>query len=289
MKFRLIFFLFFFLKFAVGNACTAIDFKIADPGYGHLESYEVGLLEIALEHLDGDHSLSLLPSGVNQSRALSMIVDGKAPYNIYFSGYSPSREATLRMVPIPLTRGLLGYRLLLTKRELLPEITLLKTVAQLKERVTLGVNIGWPDMDILRHAGFQVVSGSVIRLMQGDRVQAIPIGLHERNIFLSRFNTGESDVEPYMISHNQLIAYRFDSFFYVAKEDRKRAVLIKRGLENAYASGAFMKHFETFPAIRDGLTFYARHKPETFHVTSPYDKSTLSTIPARYWHQFDED
>ncbi len=287
MKFRLIFSLFCFLSLVVCEDSTAIDFKIADPGYGHLESYEVGLLEIALEHLDGDHSLSLLPSGANQSRALSMIVDGKAPYNIYFSGYSPSREATLRMVPIPLTRGLLGYRLLLTKRELLPEITLLTTVAQLKERVTLGVNIGWPDMDILRHAGFQVVSGSVIRLMQGDRVQAIPIGLHERNIFLSRFNDPAIDTAAYTISDNHLIAYRFDSFFYVAKEDRKRAMLIKRGLENAYASGAFMKYFETFPAIRDGLTFYAQHKPEAFHVTSPYDSSTLRSIPDRYWHQFD--
>ncbi len=287
MKFRLVCFLCCFFRLAFYGDCAATDFKIADPGYGRFESYEVGLLEIALEHLEGDHSVSLLPSGVNQSRALSMIVNGKAPYNVYFSGYSPSREAALRMVPIPLTRGLLGHRILLTKREWLQQITDLKTAENLKERAVLGVNIGWPDMEILRHAGFQVISGSVTRLMQGDRVQAIPIGLHERNIFLNLFNAGAPYTAPYVISHSHLITYRFDSFFFVAKEDKKRAYLIKRGLENAYASGAFMKYFENFPAIRDGLKFYARHKLEAFHVSSPYDNSILSTIPESYWHRFE--
>lgn len=284
MKSWLVLFLYLIAFSGFSNSGAATDFKLATPIDARYASYELKLLKIALDHLKGDHSLSPVPTKLSQGRALHILADGKADFNVYYAGYSARRAKILHMIPVPLTRGLLGHRLLLVKTVFMPRIARSAALANLVKTITLGTGISWPDTDVLRLAGFQVVTGPVQKLLDRGRVDAIPIGMHESRDFQSLFGGTDAATSPYQISPHHLLSYRYDSFFFVARSDTKRAAMIEEGLTKAYESGAFMEHFKANPDIAEGLEFVARHQPQLLHIASPMDSETLDAIPAPYWH-----
>ncbi|NVJ97224.1 MAG: hypothetical protein HWE25_03670 [Alphaproteobacteria bacterium] len=254
--------------------------------------YEIKLLRIALEHA-GDHELVLvedyrgLPS--NQGRKLRQFVDGNSPYDVIFSGYSPARENELRMIYIPLTRGLLGHRLLFIRRATDTQLKAIHSLAGLTKAITLGMPISHPERSIYEAANFTVVAApggeALWDLLARGRYDALLFGADESALILEKYG-GIRDGASLVISNHIRVSYAYDSFFYVAKGDDRRAAIIEEGLKKAYASGAFMTHFQNFPPIREGLALIEAGTRQEIHMDNPFISDRFRAIPAKYWHQF---
>ncbi|SDE69107.1 hypothetical protein [Kordiimonas lacus] len=270
----------------------AETFRIeAPPPDGHFD-YEVKLLQIALAHASGDHSLVLVEPDderpANQGRMLRQFADGKSPYNILFSGYSPEREDMLEMVYIPLTRGLLGHRLLFIEEKTDSLLASIDTLAQFKSLVTLGMAISHPERPIYEYNGLQVTSApsdSQWQLLARGRFHALLFGVDEAFPLLA-LKGGQHGNATITVSGQVRISYLYDSFFFVAKGDSKRAAIVTEGLLAAYDSGAFMAHFSNYPAIKQGLEIVAAHDRRVFWINNPYTSSRMRAIPGRFWHRF---
>jgi ABC-type amino acid transport substrate-binding protein len=79
--------------------------------------------------------------------------------SLLFRGTSAEMEQALRPVRIPVDLGLQGYCVLLVRRELAPRFAAVRTLADLRG-FSVGLGLGWLDVDILRANGLRVVTGS---------------------------------------------------------------------------------------------------------------------------------
>ncbi len=270
------------------SSVSAVDFYIQKPYDQPNADYEVKLLRIALDHMPGTHTINFVPISYSQGRAFRELAGGTAPINILYSGYSKEREATTRMIYVPLTRGLLGNRMFIIHKK---ADTLFKNITRLEQltnRITIGVGTTRPEEIILPSAGFSIVRGpgnQLIPMFLRGRFTGLLYGLDEIDL-VYRAIASRKPSNNTLINKDILLSYKFDSFFFVQPDDETRANLVEEGLERAYASGAFMKHFKGFPPIQVGLSLVETHKPKVFKVINPDLSEAVENIPAKYWHEF---
>ena len=271
----------------------AAHFRVIEPPDYPGSDYEVVLLEIALALADGNHTLERVPnpSGVdyNQSRAFRQFADGNAVYNVTYSGYDLTRESELRMIYIPLTRGLLGRRVLFIREKSRAIVASAQTLTQLTRLVSIGVPIGHPERAIFEDAGFKVMSvpgKARWTLLARGRFTALLFGVDEMTPLMAAFG-GKRDGATIEVSPDVMISFPYDSFFFVGPADTELADIIEQGLKRAYDSGAFMQHFCAHPSIRGGLEDAAHHPRRDFAIANSYISEKVKAIPARYWHSFD--
>jgi len=253
------------------------------------DDYMAGLLALALESHDGDHELAVTVMGFGtQSRALRSIADKTTPANIYYSGYSRDREKALSMVAVPLTRGLLGYRLLAIRKEDEGRLGQIDSVAGM-HTVRVGSGKDWPDTRILQQAGLRVVTASGANfwhLLHRHRFDVFPRGMNEIT-----FEFRRPDLRDYLagmtIDPHLMLAYRLDYFFYMAKEDAALAKIVEDGLQNAYEDGSFMAYFNKHEAFQGVIEDQARLKRQVLWLDNPDLSDAVRAIPDRFWHQLD--
>lgn len=127
---------------------SASEVKLSVPNTPHLNHARV-LVQAALKAGGLDASLLDTPDA-NEPRGLHMIISGQV--HIDMVPATPQRlklveEGRLRMIPVPLDRGLLGYRVGVvvdSRRDLLAEVRSLQDL----RRFTVGQGEGWKDLEV---------------------------------------------------------------------------------------------------------------------------------------------
>ena len=263
----------------------ALDFKITASNLDEdRHSYELGLAQLALSKADGDHTLEIInPGKANQTRLLAELAKGDAPFNLIFSGVNQERYDTLTIVPIPLQRGLLGHRILITNGENAGALKSVETFDDLK-KLTLGSGTGWPDTEILRHAGLNVNAASyqnLFTMTEKGRVQGYARGVAEP------FNevAQRADSHPGLeIDDTVMIVYPFDMFFFVAPGDQERADVLQQGLQRAYDDGSFMEYFNNHPRIQEVFEQAQIDQRVRFDIENPLLPAEIANLPDHLWH-----
>jgi len=263
------------------------DFSL--PLYDEDDQYFAILLRAALEAADGDHRLSTSKIPVAQSRVLRSLLDHREGINVLYTGHSTERENLMRQIDIPLSRGLLGYRVFVIRPQSQHLFQGIETLEGLTQRITVGSGTSWPDTTILRAAGFNVKTGSVENLWQmlaRNRFIAFPRGMNEVHAELKRY--AETKLKEAVATENTvMIYYPYDHFFYVAPEDETRANIIEQGLKRIYENGEFMRIFNSDPAISKSLALAAKYRRKVISLPNPLNSDRINKIPAKYWHSFE--
>ncbi len=270
-----------FLFFA-GNVAQAETLNIAFPsGLKELFKYEFNVIELALENSDADMSLNVTEiDGLSGSRLVEMLKAGET--DVIFGGYSPQRNESLLQINIPMTRGMLGHRVFMTHRDNLDALLRIKTLADLKQ-FCIGAGSDWPDADIMEQNGFCVDRAPRNRLwdmLENKRFPLLTRAAHEAFRELPDLQRKYPDL---VLVPDISLVYKFDFFIYVRKGNTQLQQLLTAGLERSYASGAFMKNFESEPSLKRALAELSRI-PYTFTIQNPILDPTTENIDAKYWH-----
>lgn len=249
------------------------------------DRYEVSLLKLALEHSGEDAVLEVVSLGdTTQERVLIEFEQGRSNFDVFYSGGSPQREKRFEQIDIPLSRGLLGHRIFVTRKDQLDQLAQIKTLDEFRDYAVIGSGFGWPDTDIFRAAGFKVLPAewkNIWRMLSVGRTNVFNLGVHEAHAERANFD----EIYPNLtVDNNLLVKYRFGFFFYVRKDNRAVAELIERGLERAYEAGAFMQLFETHPRIQTALGHIRQNDLTVLEIANPYLSDRHRAIPDRYWH-----
>jgi ABC-type amino acid transport substrate-binding protein len=143
------------------------------------------------------------------------------------------------MIPQPLTKGLLGYRLLIVRNESLAKFAQISTPQQL-QALSIGIPKTWADAELFRHNGYKVnEQGSLddlfIRLKNG-LCDYVALGVNEiEQIFNERASPlGELSIEPSL-----LLYYDFPLVFYIHVNQATLAERIQTGLKQIMDNGEF--------------------------------------------------
>jgi hypothetical protein len=212
-------------------------------------AYFIGLLRLALEETrdsDGPFQLQPAPMALPQARALALLAENRT-VNVVWSMTSRKREKELRAIRIPLLKGLLGYRLLVTRRDDVSRLLSVNSVDDLKA-FTAVQGHDWPDTSILRANGLPVTGvdnyESLFRMVAARRVDYLPRSVVE----FSEELKARPDM-PLAIVPSVMLHYVAPIYFFVNTHDNTLARRIGTGLRKAIRDGRFDRYFCNAPDV----------------------------------------
>ncbi len=261
-------------------------FRLAMPSDD--DQYIIDLFALALEAEGGDHTFEVVRRVIlAQDRALRALADNKARYEVHYSGYAPARERDFAMVRFPITRGMLGHRLLAicaADKDMLAGVDSAEKLAAFR----LGSGMDWPDTTILRAAGLTVTTGSDSNLwpmLARKRFDAFPRGINEIQAEIKSEGQGKLD-KQLMIDTHVMLVYRYDHFFYLSKANAHKARIIERGLIKAFESGKLDAFLDGVPALQATMAELKAHPRHVIHIDNPLLGPEIKKLPAAYWRTY---
>jgi hypothetical protein len=243
--------------------------------------YEFGVIELALEHADGDFRLVIeeFPS-MTQSRIGSMMLNEQV--DVMFTGYSVERETRFLQVNFPMTRGLLGYRVFLTQADSLSSLKQVRSLEQLK-KFCIGTGSDWPDASIMEKNGFCVDRAPRDRLwamLANKRFDLLSRAAHEG---LREIDTIQQQYPNVVLSASTVLAYPFDLFIYVNRNNERLHRILTEGLSRAYSTGDFMRHFLSNPNLRHALETLQDPDTHIIRIENPDMSKKSRDIDPALW------
>ncbi|MCV2365697.1 transporter substrate-binding domain-containing protein [Paucibacter sp. DJ1R-11] len=178
-----------------------------------------------------------------QSRALMELQHQRDSIDIVWTMSSAQREQDLLPIRIPIFKGLYGWRLFLVRRGQEQAMREVRSLADLAEFVMVQGH-DWPDTEIMRANGLQVVTGSsfdaLFSMLRLNRGQAFPRSVLEID-WEQRSHTDSFVVEPHLALH-----YPAAIYFFVRRGNQRLAHLVEQGLQRMIAKGSFEQLFQQY-------------------------------------------
>jgi hypothetical protein len=199
--------------------------------------YFISLLHAALQRSGARYALIQTQSEMVQSRALLEMASNDPGIDVFWTMTDPQREKALLPIRVPLDRGLIGWRLCLTRaadRDRLRDVLDLKDLA----RLTAGQMHDWPDTAVLRANGLPVQVSThyqgLFQMLSAGRFDYFPRSIFEIDAELDSFADQKLVIDPYLLLHYPAALYMF------VRPGRPRlAADLTRGMNALVADGSF--------------------------------------------------
>ena len=227
--------------------------------------YHLTLLNMALVQAAKGRVIpkfEILTERMSQGRASIELMKGEM-LDVYWLGSDQETDGKLRAIKIPTTRGLIGYRKFIIKRESFEAFEQVKSVDDLKKFVACQ-GTHWPDTKILAEAQLPVISSTIyenlFKMIDAKRCDYFPRAFHDIENELLNMKV----LYPALIQYDRiLLHYPFAIYFYTNKSNEVLARWIEDGLKELAEKGAIealmMKHPLTehiFPLKDETQTLY---------------------------------
>lgn len=244
-------------------------------------AFAKAVLDLAMREVHADYTIRASKDVMERERALQELAEGRT-INLHWSSMSRVDEAKLRAIRIPLHRGLIGFRVLVIRKDRQPEFDRIDTLRQL-QALTGGQGIGWVDTDILRQAGLHIETApydALFRMVEAGHIDYYPRGVIEAYTELRARHQANPDL---VVENHLLLAYRSDFIFYTGKRDSRLANAIEEGLRKAYADGSYIQLFRSHPYIQNALGHADLAHRKVIWIDNPELSVQDRAIPPEYW------
>lgn len=274
-----------------GRRTEAIELNVTLPttgGDGARGAYPAAVLKLGLDHwakggADRAFRITVDPVERSQTRVIEDIARHDK-ITLFWMGTSAELEAKLLPVRIPIWRGLLGYRLFLINGDSQPAFSRVRSLADLR-RFSFGQGFGWADTKILESVGLRVDSSDyehLFGLLAAGRIDAFPRGAGE---IFPELEAYRPTFPGLSIESSLVLKYRFDQFFFTARDNPALADAVREGLEAAYADGSFEASFFSHPSIRNILRLANLGGRRSIEIDNPTLSAETAAIPSKYWFE----
>lgn len=207
-----------------------------DKIYEKRTHYIVDLLNLALSKSGIKYSMEPVPlNTVTGNRNTRNLISGQ--YSVNWMHTNIKREADLLPIRIPIFKGLIGWRVMLIRKESQPRFSKTRNIEALK-LLTAGQGHDWPDTTILQRHGFNVITStsreSLVNMVVGKRIDYFPRSIIEI--------WDELDVhanEGLTVEKKIAVVYPSAYYYFVRPDNRRLADAIERGLTTAINDGSF--------------------------------------------------
>jgi ABC-type amino acid transport substrate-binding protein len=220
-----------------------ITYPHSDSQINASNDYYIQLLELVLRKAGSRYIAHANQIAMGQGRAILQLQNNDG-IDVLWTMTTRDREDAMQAIRIPIDKGLIGWRILLIKKNDQDKFAHIHTLNDLK-KYTAGQGHDWPDTTILRANGLSVeASGtheSLFNMLLADRFQFLPIGFLEVHSVESKHYNPDIAVEPTLALH-----YPSAIYFFVNKKNVALAKNLTKGLEIAMHDGSFDKLFEKF-------------------------------------------
>lgn len=225
---------------------TTVDFWNGNKT-GSRQTYERQVLDAALAATEADYG----PWQVQESRAdypkaedEAAVFRGKGhDLFVTVAGNKKLAKEKKILLPQPLMKGLLGYRILIIRQDDAERFAEIDSAEGLKP-LRMGIPETWADADLFRHNGYTVVErgdfDSLFERLAAGEIDYVAFGANEvEGVFSERAQpVGDLAIEPSL-----LLYYPFPLVFYVAPDEPELAKRLETGLQRIQDSGQLQEIF----------------------------------------------
>lgn len=239
-----------------------LSIKYPDPK----QQYYVDVLELALKSSTdefGDYELKDVSVEMPQGRS-SILVELDQGLDITWRMTTAELEQRLQPIPIPLLKGLMGYRIgIIRKGE---QENFPKNISkQQLQQVIIGQGHDWPDTIILRKNGMTVIEGlghTLLTMLERKRFDLFLRAVHEPWL--------EIENKPNLIvEQNILVQYPAPMFFFVNRHNKRLHQRLIHGLNKAIDDGSFQMMFEEHPVTVNMIKDAKLEQRKVFKLFNP--------------------
>lgn len=217
-----------------------------DPDDQRAGYYE-DVIRMALDRSNVPYSMQGIYAKMTHRRKIQSVVTGEL--SVMWATSRPEVDALLEPIKIPICSGLIGYRVLMIRKDLQPVLAEVKTLDELKS-FRIGQGVGWGDTAILENAGFVVDTApydSLFKMLDVGRFDLFPRGIHEAQMEL---NIHKKRLPSLMIDSHIGLHYPLIRFLYVKKGNEPLREALTLGLERMQADGSFNEFLENHPFMK---------------------------------------
>lgn len=241
--------------------------------------YPLALLELALQKTSVRFTLKPSQDPMRQAKSLKRLEENLV-INIMWTMTDRQREEQLLPIRIPITRGLIGWRVFVTHKTS-PFLTApINTLQDLLEFSPVQ-GISWPDTKILQANGFNVQTAR-------DYVESAQLVRTKSADFFPRsvvevLGELENEHSPQLALRKGLVIYYPTAqYFFTNKRNLTLAKLIETGLRRALEDGSYEKLFnEHFGEVLKQLDL---ENVTTFTLANPLLPILTPIGDPQYWY-----
>jgi len=258
-----------------------VDIQIIGPERS--EEYSPSLLRIILNASKAPDEVidfSYTDRHFSQARWLAEVENSNVNAPVW-AVTTKEREQLLRPIRVPMFKGLIGWRVLMIRKEdqyKFSSINSVKDLAKLKA----GQGIRWPDSEILEANGLPVILGAgtenLYKMLKAKRFDYFPRGIHELTPD-SRYIHANDVVEEQEL----LLVYPSAAYFFVNKKNTELAERIQKGWDIILKNGEFEKFFFNHPQIISALEDLKRHRRKIIRLDNPLLPDETPLGQPEYW------
>lgn len=230
-------------------------------------SFPYAVLKLALQKSGVDHELRPSRAPMNDERVRTSLDNGTI--DVAWFGTSSAFEAHFLPVRIPITRGILGYRLFVIREDNQPAFSKVRSLDDLKPFICIQGK-GWADTQILAAAGLDVRTSAVFdrlfELIFHERADFFPLGANE---IFGLLKTRRAKMPVLSVEKSLVLVYPFDFFFFVKKGNRRLHDIIYSGFAAAQEDSSYQQLFRTHPDLKDFLEKADVEKRRVVRIENP--------------------
>lgn len=244
--------------------------------------YPFQLLQLALIKAGSAEQVVMSPHYMQQNRSIIEVANATGKVHVTATMTSIEREQLLLPVRIPISKGLIGWRLLLVRHADHGHYRNVRSIADLGPyKVAQGHD--WPDLTILRANGVDPAPvssySSLFGMLKAGRIDYLPRSVQE--IWAEAARHPELAVEPHLV-----LRYPAADYFFVSRANTRLADQIRQGLEAAIADGSmdqlFYRHYGAL--LREA----ALDKRRVIELTNPLLPPETPLARKELWFRLDD-
>lgn len=256
----------------------------SDASFEYYKEVLVSALELTKEKF-GDYTISFSSSVVSQGRA-EVLLNQRGGLTVHRMGTDLIRETKLIAIRVPLNKGLLGVRLLLTNEKSNKKISS-GTIENIKKmRACQGTH--WPDTVILRDNGFNIIDTphyeNMFKMLDHGRCDFFPRSIVEGT---AEYKSVKKRYTNIRINKQVLLSYDFPMYFFLGKNNMKVAKRIGEGLILMSRNGDLQRILEKNSSTTDAFPLKKWSSYKIIKLKNAYlskktpvnDKTLWSRIP----------
>jgi ABC-type amino acid transport substrate-binding protein len=247
--------------------------------------YHWEILRLALERTQGKWGpYALVPSvGMSEQRQTTELRAASGRISVMYLGTTPVLEQSLVPVRIPVDKNLGSYSVYLVRPDKLPRFAAVQTLDDLRH-LTVGLGLGWLDVDILRANRFEVVTGSnydgLFRMAANGRFDGF---LRAAVEVLGELEARGSEGLDLVIEDSLLLYYPLPMYFWFSDTSagRRLAARAREGMFGMIEDGTYDRIFTEYQGYK--IAQLKLKQRRLFKIPNPYLVPETPFDDGRLW------
>lgn len=263
----------------------AIDQIIVDkhaPGKYSRRGYASQVLKLALDKTIKKYGQYTIIQTFRMTRNRALVQLQNGSISVYDAPTRNEWENKTIPIYIPLTKGLLGFRLLLIKSSNLSKFSRVDNINDLK-KLSAGLSSQWSTTKVLKGiGGFKIVEGnsynSLFTMLELGRFDYFIRGLNE---VYGEYENVRTESPEIIIENKLLLHIPMPMYFFVSKKYPKIAKRIEEGLQIAIKDGSFDRMFYKYH--KESILKANLRSRTLIDIGNPYYKRNKKYSNPKFW------